>query len=507
VMLPPISFDVTSTTGAVINAVTKQGTNQFRGVGFGYFQDASLTQETYFQKKNNLEKPDTNQAQWGGTFGGPIVKNKAHFFFSLERVTIDEGIVVNIPARPDFNATTTEETRVWNTIVRGDHQINANNTWGVRWLREASPQFNQVIPIGTSPVTLEASREEQDVDQTVVGTLNSVLGNSRVNTLRMAWTQEDVIFGNPCFNAEQNQAGCLPTLTYLTFSTQQNNTAQSRINNAYQIEDTFSWFIPGKGGDHDVRFGAQYQYSDQLFVDQGNLNGVFTIRSNDAFNANDFRTYPERLSVRVPAASEYKQHGHIISAFAQDKWKVNRKLTASIGARYDLAINPVPSPHALATSVIQRAGLTTSDTYPTDANNLAPRVGFAYDLFGDGRTVVRGGYGMFYEPTRIGTLSGLIAGGVFSNSFLVNFPANAADPGPRAGLRPTDPMLANGPTLNTALLQQMFPAGATVKNTGTVNVDNDQRRDGMSHEYSVGFERQLARDLSVNADFIHVSGR
>ena len=205
----------------------------------------SLTEKTYFQKKNNFEKPDTAQQQWGGTFGGPIVKNKAHFFFSLERVSIDEGIDVNIPARPEFNGTTTEQTRVWNTIIRGDHQINANNTWGVRWLREASPQYNQVIN-GAQPVTLEATREEQDVDQTVVGTLNSVLGNSRVNTMRVSWTQEDVLFGNPCFNANQNQAECRPTLQDLTFITQQDNTAQSRINNAYQIDNTFSWFVPGR---------------------------------------------------------------------------------------------------------------------------------------------------------------------------------------------------------------------------------------------------------------------
>jgi hypothetical protein len=495
------------TTGAVVNAVTKQGTNRFAGVAFGYFQDASLTQESYFQKKNNLEKPDTAQQQWGGTFGGPIVKNKAHFFFSLERVSIDEGIVVNIPARPDFNGTTTEQTRVWNTIIRGDHQINQNHTWGVRWLREASPQFNQVIPNGTSPVTLEASREEQDIDQTVVGSLNSVLGNSRVNTLRAAWTQEDVIFGNPCFNQDQNQAGCQPTLVFLTFTTQQNPTAQSRINNAYQIEDTFSWFIPGKGGDHDLRFGAQYQYSDQLFIDQGNLNGTFTFGTNNPFNPNDPRTFPERFSIRVPNALEFKQHGHTISAFAQDKWKIGRRLTASIGARYDVGLSPLPGAQELAHPLIQRVGLTPSADYPTDSNNIAPRLGFSYDVNGDGRSVIRGGYGMFYEPTRIGTLSNAITAGVFSQSFTVQQPTNAIDPGPSQGRLPTNPFLVNGPTLNRALLDSMFQAGATVKNTGVVTVDNANRRDTYSHEFSIGYERQLARDLSINADYIRVAQR
>jgi Carboxypeptidase regulatory-like domain/TonB-dependent Receptor Plug Domain len=494
------------TTGAVINAVTKQGTNKFSGVAFGYFQDAGLTQESYFQKKNNLEKPDTAQQQWGGTFGGPIVKNKAHFFFSLERVSIDEGIVVNIPARPDFNGTTTEQTRVWNTMIRGDHQINQNHTWGVRWLREDSPQFNQVIPAANA-VTLEASREEQDVDQTIVGSLNSVLGNSRVNTLRVAWTQEDVLFGNPCFNQDRNQAGCNPTLQFLTFTTQQNATAQLRINNAYQIEDTFSWFIPGKGGDHDVRFGAQYQYSDQLFSEQGNLNGTFIFSTNSPFNPNDPRTYPERFTIRVPSGLDYKQHGHTISAFAQDKWKIGRRLTASIGARYDLGISPLPGAQELAHPLLQRVGLSPSTEAPTDRNNIAPRLGFSYDVSGDGRSVIRGGYGMFYEPTRIGTLSGAITNGVFSQSFTLTQPTNAADPGPSQGQRPTNPFLVNGPEVNRALVAQMFPAGATVKNTGNVTIDNANRRDTYSHELSIGYERQLARDLSVNADYIRVAQR
>src|SRR5688572_2904206 len=191
------------TNGAVINAVTKQGTNNFRGSAFIFSQDAGMTEKDYFAKKNNLNKPDTSQMQWGGTIGGPVIKDRAHFFGSLERVTIDTGITVNVPARPEFNTTTTTQTRVWNTIARFDHQINGSNTWGVRWLREYSPQFNQII----NAVTLDASREEDDLDQTVVTTLNTVLGNTRVNTLRLGWTQEDVSFANPCFNGNgRNQA-------------------------------------------------------------------------------------------------------------------------------------------------------------------------------------------------------------------------------------------------------------------------------------------------------------
>ena len=91
------------TTGAVINAVTKQGTNRFRGSAFSFFQDASLTKKDFFANQNNLPKPDTKQQQFGGTIGGPIVRDKAHFFFSLERVMIDRATTINIPARPEFN--------------------------------------------------------------------------------------------------------------------------------------------------------------------------------------------------------------------------------------------------------------------------------------------------------------------------------------------------------------------------------------------------------------------
>jgi hypothetical protein len=121
---------------------------------------------------------------------------------------------------------------------------------------------NQIVPVGGRQVTLNAAREESDVDQTTVGSLNSVLGNSRLNTVRVAFTRENVAFGNPGFYGNgRRQDHLQPTLQFLTFIDQQSNVAQARINNAYQLEDTLSWFLPGKKGDHDLKFGVQYQYS------------------------------------------------------------------------------------------------------------------------------------------------------------------------------------------------------------------------------------------------------
>src|SRR5262245_47611788 len=178
-------------TGAIINAVTKQGQNTFHGSAFYFLQDASFTEEDYFVKKNNLNKPDTRFQQFGGTLGGPLVKNKLHFFGSLERVLNDRASTINIPARPEFNASPTTQDKVWNWLVRVDHQINANHSWNVRWLKELSPQKNQIIPDGARQVTQAASREESDIDQTLAASFNSSFGNTKFNTFRAAFTQED----------------------------------------------------------------------------------------------------------------------------------------------------------------------------------------------------------------------------------------------------------------------------------------------------------------------------
>jgi hypothetical protein len=488
------------TTGAIINAVTKQGTNAFRGSAFSYFQDAGLTERTYFQEKNDLEKPDTRYTQFGGTFGGPIVRNRAHFFGSVERVLIDEGVTINIPARPDLNDTTTEETRVWNTLVRFDHQINANHTWGVRWLREVSPQFNQIIdPLANVAATLEASREEDDLDQTVVGTVSSVLSNTRVNTLRLAFTQEDVAFANPCFNGNgRDQLACTPQLNYATYAEGTNAVAQARVNNAYSLEDTFSWFVPGRRGDHDLKFGIQFQRTTADFNGQDNQNGTFTFRTDAPFNPADPSTYPERLQIRVPGANNWYLESSTFGVFAQDKWKMNSRLTLSIGLRYDLEDVPIAS--------------QTQDGYgiseaPVDRNNVSPRLGFSYDVGGDGRGVARGGYGLFYDKTHFELITALLTSSFFSSSFVVPFPANAADPGPSQGRLPSDPMLSGGPEVNRALLDQLYAPGATVANGGNIFVDNADRVIPYTQQITLGYERQFGATMSASADYVHAMGR
>jgi hypothetical protein len=494
------------TTGAIINAISKQGTNQFHGVGAGLWQDASMTKRDFFVTQNHLTKPDTQLQTYRANLGGPIVRDKAHGFFNIERVMVNRANSITIPSHPEFNASPVTQDRVWNTLLRFDHQLSRDHTWSVRWLRESSPQLNQIVPYlppfagaQNLPVTTNASREEHDVDQTVVVSANSVLSNSRLNTARFNFTREDVAFANPGFNGNgQDQAALNPQLVYLTFVDQQNNVAQARVDNAYQLDDTLSWFIT-KRGEHDVKMGVQYEYVGARSTAQDNLNGTFFFRSDSFFNANAPATYPERLQIRVPGALAFYQKAHFGSAFAQDKWRVTPRATISAGLRYDIEVQPIN----------ERDNPAFSDpkAYPVDKNNFSPRVGITYDVSGNGKAVARAGVGRFYDKTHFELISNILTAGVYSDSFLVFFPANNADPGPSNGTLPLDPMLAGGPTVNRALLEQRYPPGSRIANTGTVTLDNPDRHIPYADQITAGYERQIAPSISVSADYVHAMAR
>src|SRR5262245_54528765 len=328
-----------TTSGGVVNAVSKQGTNLFHGVAFFFNQNESMTSLDYFAKEQGLAKPEAQQKQWGGNLGGPLIRNKLHFFVNLERIDQNRARTININARPELIFTDFTHDDVWNWLVRVDHQINGSNTWAVRWLRETSPQTNQYT---LTNYTRSRAEEEQDTDWTIVGTLNSVLGSARVNTLKLSFTHEDVFFGNPGYFEIGDQAALEPQLAFQTYTGGISTRANRRMDPGYQIDETFAWFAPGKKGDHDLKFGASLYYLPLHVFDAGTSNGSFTFSTSDRdFNPADPRTYPDRLQVRVPGVSDFFVKGKEVGFFAQDKWKINGRLTASIGLRYDLEIVPI----------------------------------------------------------------------------------------------------------------------------------------------------------------------
>lgn len=478
------------TAGAVINAITKQGTNAFRGSLFGSYTGDRVTAPDFFVKQNNLQKPDTSQTDWGGTLGGPILKNRAHFFYSLDRLIYAEGRSNTFAARPELDYSNTQRMKLWNHMMRVDHQIDAANSWSARYLVEVSPTYDRV----SGRRTLVARDQEFDIDRTAVATWSSVFGNTRFNTLRAGYTWE-----KNGFTAKEVQDGTpmtqLPvSLTMLTFLDGFANGAQFRLNSSYEVSDSYAWFIPEKfGGSHEIKFGGQYIYSTIELPDQTDMNGRFAFSSDLAFNAANPRSYPERLFVRVPAASATFIPTHVGVLFAQDKWSIG-DTTVNLGLRYDIEATPMTNDFNPSFS---------KGEYPIDMNNISPRIGVAWRPGGSNTSLVRGGWGLFYDKVTLITTTPFVNQGVFSDSFVAAFPTDRADAGPSQGLRPTDPMLLNGPVLNRAAIDALFPPGSLGRNTGIVYIDNADRQVPRTQQATFGYERQLAAQLAATVDYVH----
>ncbi|HQZ39316.1 MAG TPA: carboxypeptidase regulatory-like domain-containing protein [Vicinamibacterales bacterium] len=480
------------TTGAVVNAVTKSGTNQFRGSAVSVFTNASITAKDFLVKQNNLAKPETSKLEWGATLGGPIVKDKAHFFYSIERVLLKDPRRNTFAVRPELDYATTQETKVWNHLWRFDHQVNANNTWGIRHVVEWSPTYDQI----SGRITLASKVDEKDLDRTTVGTWNSVFSNTRFNTFKASTTYENNGFASTEYYSGTPQDQLPPRLSMLTFTDGTTTSAGARINKNFEANDTFSWFVPSKTrGEHQLKMGVQFIMASIALPSDANRNGTFSFSTDRAFDANDPSTYPERFSILVPDGSTAYQRQYSYGMFLQDKWRLT-DLTIDIGLRYDLEITKIQP---------KDNPLMTPGQYPVDKNNLGPRIGFAWNPGGSTTSVVRGGYGMFFEKTRLGATAGFVSPSstVFTDSFTATFPTSSADPGPSQGQMPTNPYLVNGPVVNWALLNQTYPSGSTQRNTGTVYLDNPDRHVPYIHQVSIGYQRQLAQQLSGSVDFVH----
>ena len=505
-------------SGAVVNAVTKSGTNSFTGSAFSFWTGKQMTLLDYFAAAEGLEKPDVSKEEWGFTIGGPIVRNKMHFFVSLERLVLARNWTKVFARRPEFNISTQGEESAWNTLWRIDHQMGSRNSWSFRWLREIAPQFNR---LDGEQETIQSYDDETDLDQTMLGTLTSVLTDTKVNTFRLGAVIEDTVHANPVWRAIQpdyakcvpcpddaglGQALAPPRLDYDTVDIQAATTMDYSIQRSYSIDDTFSWFIPDAKGRHDMKFGARWSRTWLTNPNWSNMNGTYIFRNNldPAFNAANPRSYPERLEIRVPGPLDYELIMHVYELFAQDKWQLMPGMTLSAGVRYDLEVMPYD---------IDPGNPLFSDKskYPVDKNNISPRIGFVWNPDGQNKAVVRAGYGRFYDRTLLGTVDNFFTDLKYARSFTAQFPQLGIDPGPRAGNFPTDP------TLNTSRVDQLtpavrayinsiYPSGAVSRNTGTIWWDDPDRQQPYFDQMSAGYEREVFRGVSAAVDFVHMRG-
>jgi len=483
------------TSGGVLNAVTKSGGNDFHGTGFVYLQDSNWNTLNFFTQRDidagRIDEDDVAASDYtslGGTIGGPIVQNRAHFFFSFERNTPNNGVSNTFITAPQYNFNSTEENLLRNILVKGDWQVADNHKVSVRYLREFSPQFNQVIG---SDVTEENVREENDVDQNVIGSLDSVISDRSFNNLRISFTREDVAFANPWYNnngadfAAQRSGNVQQA--YDSYTLGVNDVAQDRINDSLQFDDTYSLYVPDWKGDHDMRIGAHYSRRSEIFNNSGGANGTFWFPNDLGFDPNVDASYPEYFDFRAfgPAGSANFDFptNNVLGIFFQDDWQPIENLTLNLGIRYD------------------------SESITPNGTQIGPRLGFSWDPIGEGRTVVRGGWGRFYDRFQLGYAYGFYSdaigvpagfflnatGGLDDQQFFIDF------------------VDATGITdlneLRDALIGVIEAANAQSVLNPNPTVDNPERKNPYADTLTFGVEHEAWEGISAGADVVYTRNR
>ena len=474
------------TQGGVINAVTKSGTNRFQGTGFYYRQDSGLNARNFFTERNDQDQPEVSFQSLGGVLGGPIIRDRMHFFASVERLTPQEGVARTFETRPELSFVTTEDNLLRNLLLKFDFQLTDNHKAAIRGLQEYSPQYNQIIGGNT---TLSASREEQDYDTSVIFSLDSVTGDRGFNNFRASFTEEDVAFANPGFNGNgqtfEAQRALDVSLSRDTVLEGASTVASHRVNRSYQVDDTFSLFVPDWYGDHNIRFGVNFSRRSVARNNSSTGNGQFAFDADTPWNREDLATYPESFVIRVGGSSGENAsvpNNNVWGVFFQDDWQPTANLTLNLGVRWDY------------------------EDLTDDANNIGPRLGVTWDPTGEGRTVVRAGAGRFFERFQLGFYEDYFFDAAeLPFGFIGRVPLSGSDQQVFWDL-----VHANGITTLNGLrdhLANNLEGGDTSGVNTSPTVSHPGRTTPYADSLSIGAEHEVFDGTSLGVDLIHTRNR
>ncbi len=493
--------------GAALNVITKSGTNEFHGSGFLFARDKTFNANDHISEVSKRTKAEYSRQQFGGSFGGPIKKDRFFAFGVYERTREESGFNVSqtvfdqlqfatsIGAKPILSVPTPFRDNLWQ--VRLDGKLNDKNTAFVKWAEQTNNALND-----QAGITDESSGNftKNTLYQGTFG-LNSTLSPALVNQFVFAYQYWNNLIDSPTF---------APFLTFaggVTFGTNPNIPQQS-IQKKYQIRDDM--FLTA--GSHGLKYGID-------FVAIPKLGGFFrtpptpnlTFLDSASVVATDKTKYPQGFATpgavsQLTAASgdpSFDYHNTaLFSVYFQDDWKVKPNLTLNLGVRYDLDINFLPSLLNNRTYLLlkQINHPVASKPLKDDTNNVAPRFGFAWDIKGDTKNVIRGGYGIYYG--QVFQNIPLFAQQQTNDTVFANV-LNFVSTG-------TTPQTNNDPFLRTfryGIDPIVIPPASTVlANNGSGRILNPDDVMPYTQQFNIGYSRQLNKDYAIEVDYVHVLG-
>ncbi len=394
-------------TGAgFVNAVTKSGTNDIRGEAFYFNRNRHLTSPDAFG-----QKLDNAQNQFGGSIGGPIVRERAFFFFGIEQNYLRVPFVVKFDTIPgatvpsSLTALEGEQHGTNNPTAlfgRTDFVVNQANTLNVQYTYTHFRGTNFSFENPRQNIAVEANYTRKNSSNGIKGSLVSVISPKFINEIRAQYGTDKRLEEPNTFTGQAVIAN---------FGTLGGARARPRRFETvrYQVTDNVSYDI----GNHKIRFGVDININDLIQQRESNTVPRFDFESRTQQAANSVDNYvagrPRRFRQSMPSSNPidliYTGTQKEYALFIQDKYKVTNELSLNFGLRWEAQINPQPirpNPLFPQTALI-----------PNDTKQWQPRLGLAYDVAGKGNTVIRLSAGLFDARTpgnlfqRVSTDNGL----------------------------------------------------------------------------------------------------
>ena len=546
--------------GSVVNVVTRGGTNQVHGAAWEFNRDGRFQARNFFAPTTQA-KPTLKQNQFGGSLGGPIMRNRFFGFGYYEGYRNSRGNPSNvlvltdaqrlgdfsgsgairdpltgvtfpgnlIPAErispaarklldqfvPRANSGTnryivspeTKDNRD-GVGMRFDYQLSRKHALLGRYLQTRTDAATPAITAAIGN-TAKATLSDYMGSDTFIFTPHAInvarFSYNRIDAhpaVTSGLKNEDFGINVPNTNALAQGLAAINISGFFSLG----DAAQpfvKRVNEVFQFTDDFTW----SRGSHGLKFGGDVRKEHMVIAFINRPNGDLTFNGQAASGnaAADFLLgFPSQFR-RTTTNQAQDGVGWLYSGYAQDEWRASRHLTVNAGVRYELSVPFVDANDALnafhpgVQSVrfpAAPAGLVypgdpgvSRGTYRTDKNNFAPRLGAVWDPQGDGRTTIRGAWGIFYDA--LAGQGDFFQNGVLAPPFTPLVEVNS----PPASITLANPLnsISGGATL--------FPPGLTIIGWG------QDFQTPYAHHFNLTMQRQIGKTLGVEAGYVGSRGR
>ncbi len=414
-------------SGGLINTVTRSGTNHWHGSGFYFLRDSATSANDYINKANGQARLKDRRQQFGGILGGPIRRDRVFYFSSYEQQKRNQPYTVTLPRdlitgldRANASAASTVQFleslggpaprafSQWTTLQKLDWQLNDRHSLTLTYNFQKFDSPNGTFTSPTANVAQSANSSEFVTSHTGSLQWRAIVSSSLFNEFRYQYGLDDRV-------TTPNGPG--PGVSIRGFRFNRNTGLPRGLDERrHQINNNVS----AAWGVHTFKFGGEYTRLTDQNLFPGAAFGSYSFETVTDLAAGRYSFYTQNFEA-VPGAFGLRLRAPSYAGFIDDSYRVHPSLTLNLGLRYDFQSLPQPK--------ISNPNYPATSRVPIDKNNVVPRFGFAWSpaFLGRGKTVFRGGYGIFYQQFLLQDVNDALTGNAAMQvSYGLNGPANRA---------------------------------------------------------------------------------